>query len=212
VLIAGDPVKDGIVTSFNRPGGNATGISLFTNVLAAKRLELLRELIPNPAVIALLVDPNSREADIQLSEVQAAALSMGQQIAVFPGSSDTELERIFVTLTQQRVAALLVAGSPFYTSRRDQLVALAKRHRVPAIYEWREFATAGGLISYGTSLTDAYSQVGIYVGRILDGAKPADLPIIRPTKFELVINLQTAKALGLAVPLTLQASADEVIE
>jgi putative ABC transport system substrate-binding protein len=212
VFIAGDPVKDGIVASFNRPGGNATGISLFTNVLAAKRLELLRELIPNPAVIALLVDPNSREADTQSSEVHAAALSMGQKIAVFPGSTDTELERIFATLAQQRVAALLVAGSPFYTSRRDQLVALANRHGVPAIYEWREFATAGGLISYGTSLTDAYRQVGIYVGRILDGAKPADLPVIRPTKFELVINLQTAKALGLAVPLTLQASADEVIE
>ena len=212
VFIAGDPVKEGIVASFNRPGGNATGVSLFTDVLAAKRLELLRELVPNSAVVALLVDPNSWEANKQLSEVEAAARTIGQQIAVFSAGSEPEFDRIFVTLAQEQLGSLLVAGSPFFTSQRHQIVALAARYRIPAIYEWREFATAGGLISYGTSLTDAYRQVGAYVGRILKGDNPADLPVVRPARFELIINLKTAKALGLTVPLTLQASADEVIE
>jgi putative ABC transport system substrate-binding protein len=202
VFIAADPVREGVVASFNRPGGNATGVSLFTDVLAAKRLELLRELVPNSGVVGLLVDPNSREANTQLSEVEAAART----------SSDREFDRIFETLAQQRLGALLVVGSPFFTSQRDKIVALAAHYRIPAIYEWREFTTAGGLISYGTSLTDAYRQVGAYVGRILKGDNPADLPVVRPAKFELVINLKTAKALGLDVPLFLQQRADEVIE
>ena len=212
VFIAADPVREGVVASFNRPGGNATGVSLFTDVLAAKRLELLRELVPSSGVVGLLVDPNSREANIQLSEVEAAARTIHQQIVVFNAGSDREVDRIFETLAQQRLGALLVAGSPFFTSQRDKIVALAAHYRIPAIYEWREFTTAGGLISYGTSLTDAYRQVGAYVGRILKGDNPADLPVVRPAKFELVINLKTAKALGLDVPWFLQQRADEVIE
>ena len=208
VLIAGEPTQDGIVVSFNRPGRNATGVSLFTDVLSAKRLELVRELIPNAAVIALLVDPDSKESVIESSEVQEAADAIGQRIIVSKAGSEPDLVSAFAGTP----AALLIAGSPFFTKRRDQLVALAARYAVPTVYEWREFATAGGLISYGPSLTDAYRQVGVYAARILNGDKPVDLPVQQPTKFELAINLKTAKALGLTVPQTLLARADEVIE
>jgi putative ABC transport system substrate-binding protein len=208
VLIAGEPMQDGMVVSFNRPGRNATGISLFTDALSAKRLDLVRELIPNAAVIGLLVDPNSRESMIESSEVQEAAQAIGQRIIVSKAGSELDLVPAFADTS----AALLIAGSPFFTRRRDQLVALAAQHAVPTVYEWREFATAGGLISYGPSLTNAYRQVGVYAARILNGDKPADLPVQQPTKFELAINLKTAKALGLEVPPTLLARADEVIE
>jgi putative ABC transport system substrate-binding protein len=208
VLIAGEPMQDGIVVSFNRPSRNATGVSLFTDELSAKRLELVRELIPNAAMIALLVDPNSRESVIESSEVQEAAHAIGQRIIVSKTGSELDLVPAFAGTP----AALLIAGSPFFTRRRDQLVALAARYAVPTVYEWREFATAGGLISYGPSLTDGYRQVGVYAARILRGVKPAELPVQAPTKFELVINLKTAKALGLEVPPTLLARADEVIE
>ena len=208
VLISGEPMQDGIVVSFNRPGRNATGVSLFADALSAKRLDLVRELIPNAAVIALLVDPNSRESMIESSEVQEAAQAIGQRIIVSKAGSELDLVPAFTGTP----AALLIAGSPFFTRQRDQLVALAAQHAVPTVYEWREFATAGGLISYGPSLTDAYRQVGVYAARILNGDKPADLPAQRPTKFELAINLKTAKALGLEVPPTLLARADEVIE
>ena len=188
IFNAGDAVKDGLVASFNRPGGNATGVSLFANTLAPKRLELLRELAPNAAAIAVLVDANSTEAEIQLKEVQAAARTIGQQIYVLNAGSEIEFGTAFASRVPQQAGALLVAGSPFFTSRRNQLVALAARYAVPAIYEWREFATAGGLMSYGTSLPDAYRQIGVYAGRILKGDKPADLPVMQPTKFEMVIN------------------------
>ena len=203
---------DGLAASLNRPGGNATGVSLFPTVLGAKRLELLRELVPNSAVVGLLVDPGSPESTRQLSKVEAAARTIGQQIAVFNAGSEAEFDRVFVTLPEQRVGALLVVGSAFFTSQRDKIVALAAQYRIPTIYEWREFTTAGGLISYGTSLADAYRQAGVYAGRILKGEKPADLPVLQPTKFEFVINLKTAKALGLAIPDKLLAIADEVIE
>ena len=208
VLIAGEPMQDGVVVSFNRPSRNATGISLFTDVLSAKRLELVRELTPNAAVIALLVDPTSRESVIESSEVQEAAHAIGQRIIVSKAGSERDLVPAFAGTP----AALLIAGSPFFTRRRDQLVALAAQYAVPTVYEWREFATAGGLISYGPCLTDAYRQVGVYAARILNGDKPADLPVQQPTKFELAINLKTAKALGLGIPPTLLARADEVIE
>jgi putative ABC transport system substrate-binding protein len=207
-----DPVKDGLAASFNRPGGNATGVSLFANALAPKRLELLRELLPSAAVIVVLLDANSTDAEIQLREVQAAADSVNQQIYSLTIGTEREFDTAFASPVLRQAGALLVAGSPFFTSRRDQIVALAARDSVPAIYEWREFAAAGGLMSYGTSLRDAYRQVGVYAGRILKGEKPADMPVVQPIKFELVINLRTAKALGLEIPPSLLARADEVIE
>jgi putative ABC transport system substrate-binding protein len=212
VFISPDPVRDGLVASLNRPGGNATGMSLFAALMAAKRLELLRELVPNPAVVGLLVDPASPESTEQLSMAEAAARTIGQQIAIFNAGSEAELDRVFMTLPEQRVGALLVLGSAFFTSQRDKIVALAAQYRIPTMYEWPEFTTAGGLISYGTNLEDGYRQVGVYAGRILKGEKPADLPVLQPTKFEFVINLKTAKALGLAIPDKLLALADEVIE
>ena len=207
-----DPVKDELAASFNRPGGNATGVSLFANALAPKRLELLRELLPSAAVIVVLLDATSTDAEIQLREVQAAADSVNQQIYTLTIGTDREFDTAFASPVLRQAGALLVAGSPFFTSRRDQIVALAARNSVPAIYEWREFAAAGGLMSYGTSLRDAYRQVGVYAGRILKGEKPADMPVVQPIKFELVINLRTAKALGIEIPPSLLARADEVIE
>ena len=209
---AGDPVTFGLVTSLNRPGGNVTGISMITVALAPKRLELLHELVPAPAAIAMLVNPTSPYVEAETADVKASARVLGRQLRVLNAGTAQEIDAAFATLVQQRAGGLLVSGDPFFDSERDRLVALAARHSVPAIYQWREFATIGGLISYGTSILDAYRQAGVYVGKILKGATPADMPVLQPTRFETVVNLKTAKALGVAVPDKLIVAADEVIE
>jgi putative ABC transport system substrate-binding protein len=207
-----DPVTSGLVASLNRPGGNATGVYVFQQVLEGKRLGLLRELVPAAGLIAVLLNPTNANFQTQLTGVQEAARAAGQQLNILSASSERDIETAFATMTQSRAGALLVGSDPFFNSRLDQIVALAARHVIPAIYEGREFAMAGGLASYGTSLADAYRQVGIYTVRVLRGEKPPDLPVVQPTKFEFVINLKTATALGLDVPAGLSASADEIIE
>jgi ABC-type uncharacterized transport system substrate-binding protein len=214
IVFAGgaDPVGGGLVASLARPGGNVTGFSVLTGELNPKRLELLSELVPQAGVIALLVNPNNPNAERIIRDVEKAARGKGLQLHILTASTAGEIDAAFGTLVQLDAGALVVGADPFFTSRGDQLVALAARHAVPAIYFGREFAAAGGLISYGPSVTGMYHQAGAYVGRILAGAKPADLPVQQPTRFELVINLKTAKTLGLTVPQTILARADEVIE
>jgi len=206
-----DPVKVGLVMSLNRPGGNATGMSLLTSALVAKRLEFVRQLAPASAPLCYLMNPQAPEAKFHLSDMQAAARESGQQISVLNASSERDIDNVFTALAQ-RGGALIVSTDPFFVSHFHQIVVLAAYHKIPAIYDRREFVAAGGLISYGTHLPDAYRQIGMYAGRIIAGAKPSDLPVMQPTKFELVINLKTAKTLGLAIPPGVLAIADEVIE
>jgi len=207
-----DPVNAGLAMSFNRPGGNATGVYILQQVMEGKRLGLLHGLVPTAPLIAVLLNPTNANFQSQLRGVQDAARDLGQQVSILSASNERDIDAAFATVTQSRAGALLVGSDPFFNNERDQVIALAARHAIPAIYEGREFAMAGGLASYGTSLADAYRQAGIYAGRILRGEKPADLPVVQPTKFEFVINLKTAKALGLEVPPGLSASADEIIE
>ena len=210
--VGGDPIKLGLVASLNQPGGNLTGVSLLLGLLGAKRLELLRELVPLAALIGVLINPTNPSADAYATDMREAARAVGSQIHILNASTEGEIETTFATLAHLRVGALLVSTDAFFIGRREKLVALAARHGVPAIYEWSGFAIAGGLMSYGPSFEDAYHQSGIYTGRILKGEKPADLPVVQPTKFELVINLKTARGLGLEIPASLVARADEVIE
>jgi putative tryptophan/tyrosine transport system substrate-binding protein len=212
-LVGVDPVRLGLVSSLPRPGGNLTGINVINSELASKRLELLRALVPGAIRIGVLVDPtNASGTDATLRDVGAAARTMGLQIQVLNASTSLELDAAFATLVRERSAALIVGSTPFFFDRRVQLALLAARHAAPAIYQDRHHAEVGGLISYGASLGDAYRHVGVYAGRILKGAKPADLPVVQPTRFELVINVSTARMLGLTVPDALLATADEVIE
>jgi len=208
----GDPVQQGLVASLNRPGGNVTGIVFLSGTLGTKRLELLRQIAPQATAIGMLANPNTTETETERTDVQAAAQAIGMQLIVADVSSDRDIEPALAALVQRGVGALLVGAGGFMTSHRERIVALATRHALPAMYGLREFVAAGGLMSYGTSITDAFRQVGVYTGRILKGEKPADLPVMQSTKFELVLNLKTAKTLGLAIPPSLLALADEVIE
>jgi putative ABC transport system substrate-binding protein len=213
VFVSGrDPVGDGLVASLARPGGNLTGISFLIGELNPKRFELLSELVPQAKVIAMLRNPNISGSERAIRDVQEAARANGGQLHILEASTESEIDAAFASLVQRQAGALLVSADPFFFNQREQIVALAARYAVPAIYEFGEFATAGGLISYGASLTAVSRQAGIYAGKILKGAKPADLPVLQPTTFELVINLKTAKSLGLTIPPSILSRADEVIE
>ena len=207
-----DPVESGLVASLNRPGGNVTGTAGLTSELDAKRLELLHQLIPKTRVFGVLVNPNRPGYEAELKELQAKAGDMKLNLVVEKAGAEGEIDAGFEALARQKIDALLVAADPLFNNRRARVIGLATRYAIPAMYQWREFAAAGGLMSYGPSIVDAYHQTGVYVGRILKGAKPADLPVVRPTRFELVINLKTAKALGIDVPYPLLAITNEVIE
>jgi putative ABC transport system substrate-binding protein len=208
----GDPVKQGLVASINRPGGNITGVNVLTTGLEAKRLEILHAVVPNASIIGVLINPNNVSAEAQSIIVQDAGRTMGQKVLILHTSSERDFEAVFATMVQSRIDALIVAADPFFSSHRDQLIALTARYRIPAIYEWHEFVQAGGLMSYGSDLAEGYHQIGIYAGRVLKGEKPGDLPIVQSTKVQFAINLKTAKALGVTVPLPLLGRADEVIE
>jgi putative ABC transport system substrate-binding protein len=208
----GDPVKNGLVESLNRPGGNATGVSLLTTAPESKRLELLHELVPGSKIVGVLIDPNYQEAEAQSKEVREAAGKLGERIQIALAGNDGELESAFESLVQARAEALLVCSDPFFDTRSDRIVGFATQHKMPAVYQFREYAVRGGLMSYGINLPEGYRQVGTYAGQVLKGIKPADLPIVQSIKFEFVINLKAAKALGLEVPPMLLARADEVIE
>jgi putative ABC transport system substrate-binding protein len=208
----GDPVKAGLVASLNRPGGNVTGVSFFSGELGSKRLELLRQIAPARTTIGMLLNPETPTAEVEQKDVQAAAQTMGQQLMILGATSDREIESAFASIVQHQAGALLVGGSAFLNSRIELIIAQATRHRLPAMYFNREAVVAGGLISYGASLPEAYRQAGIYAGRILKGEKPGDLPVMRSSKFELVVNLKTARALDLQIPDKVLALADEVIE
>ena len=208
----GDPAAQGLVESLSRPGGNLTGVSLLTLLLEGKRIGLLHEVIPSAATIAILINPTHPYADAMLRDAEEAARRMGVRIVPLSAQTEDDFETAFAMLVQRRADALVVSNSPFFNNRRDRLVALAARFKVPAIYEFREFAAAGGLMSYGSSLADAYRQIGVYTGRILKGAKPGELPVLQPTRFELVLNLKTAKTLGISIPQSVLVRADEVIQ
>jgi putative tryptophan/tyrosine transport system substrate-binding protein len=210
--VGGDPVKQGLAASYNRPGGNATGVSLLTNPAEQKRLGLLHELVPQATTVGFLVNPTFPGSGSQISDVQEAARTLNLQVHILRASADREIESAFESVAPQNIQALAVGADGFFDSRRAKLVALAARHAVPTIYQFREFAVAGGLVSYGVDASDAYRLVGVYTGRVLKGEKPADLPVVQSIKFQLVINLRTAKTLGLSFPDKLLALADEVIE
>jgi putative ABC transport system substrate-binding protein len=212
VVTGSDPVKAGLVASFNRPGGNVTGASFVATELETKRLELLRDLVPSTAVIGVLINPTNPAAESRSKDLQMAARTLDRDIHIVNASNEGDLEAAFATLTRKPAGALLVSTDSFFTSQRDRLVALTTQYALPTIYPWREFVEAGGLMSYGPIINEVYRQAGIYTGRILKGEKPADLPFVRPTKFELVVNMKTAKALGLTLPALFLARADEVIE
>jgi putative ABC transport system substrate-binding protein len=207
-----DPVARGFIASFSRPGGNITGATQLTTALSAKRIGLLRELVPNADPIGVLVNPSFPASADVVKDAQDAASQLGVQLVLLNAPTENEFEPAFANFVRERTRALMVGADPFFNSRRDQLIALAARYALPAIYEWREFATAGGLMSYGTRLSDAFHQIGIYSGRILKGEKPGDLPVVQASRFEFVLNLKTAKILGLEVPPTMPVHADEVIE
>ena len=207
-----DPVRQGLIANLNRPGGNVTGVSFFASSLGAKRLELLHELVPAAATVGMLVNPTNAAADLEVLDVQTAARALGVQVQLLTASTEHEINEAFGNLVQRRIGALLLQTDPLLLTRRTQLLALAQRHAIPTIYQFRELAAGGGLISYGPSNRDAYRKAGVYAGRILEGEKPADLPVQLPTRFELVLNLKTAKALGLTVPTSILVRADEVIE
>src|SRR4051812_17074504 len=211
-VIGEDPVKVGLVASLSRPGGNVTGMTNFMNVLGAKRLELVAEAVPTALVLGLLVNPTNPNAEADTRDLQAAAQALGRRLQVLTAGTDHELETAFAAAVEQKVGALFINIDSFLFDRRQQIAALAAGHQVPTIHPFREYVAAGGLMSYGASVVDAWRRSGIYVGRILRGAKPADLPVLQPTKFDLVINMKAAKALGLEIPPTLLARADEVIE
>ena len=211
-VVGDDPVRFGLVGRLNRPGGNITGAMILSTLLAAKRLELLRDLLPKAQVIGLLINPTGTTAAGQLKDLESAARTLGLDMRNVEARNEREIEAGFASLAQQRVDALVVGTDPYYNSRHEQIIALAVRHAIPTRYAFREFANAGGLMSYGTSRSHAYRQAGVYVSRILEGEKPGDLPVMQPTKFELAINLKTAKALGLTIPPAMLTRADEVIE